>query len=52
VNGGKASNFNPCFSSEWVWAETSTGGTSQAPAQLYVNTGNPGDVLAQYNVMD
>jgi hypothetical protein len=52
VNGGKASNFNPCFSSEWVWAETSTEGTSQAPAQLYVNTGNPGDVLAQYNVMD
>lgn len=52
VNGGKASNFNPCFNSEWSWAQTSTGGTSQPPAQLYVNTGNPGDVLAQYNVSD
>lgn len=52
VNGGKASNFNSCFSSEWSWAHTSKGGTSQAPAQLYINTGNPGDVLAQYNVSD
>jgi hypothetical protein len=59
VNGGKASNFNPCFSSvsgvpgEWDWAQTSTGKVrSQAKAQLYVNTGNPGDVLAQYNVTD
>ena len=52
VNGGKASTFNPCFGSEWAWAQTSTGGTGQAPAQLYVNTGNPGDVLAQYNVTD
>lgn len=52
VNGGKASNFNACFSAEWAWAQTSTGGTSQAPAQLYINTGNPGDVLAQYNVTD
>jgi hypothetical protein len=52
VNGGKASNFNGCFSSEWAWAQTSAGGTSQARAQLYVNTGNPGDVLAQYNVTD
>lgn len=52
VNGGKASNFNSCFGSEWSWAQTSKGGTSQAPAQLYINTGNPGDVLAQYNVTD
>lgn len=52
VNGGKASNFNSCFASEWSWAHTSTGTTKQAPAQLYVNTGNPGDVLAQYNVTD
>lgn len=52
VNGGKASNFNPCFSSEWAWAQTSKGGTAQPPAQRYVNTGNPGDVLAQYNVTD
>lgn len=52
VNGGKASNFNTCFNSEWAWAVTSKGGTSQPPAQLYVNTGNPGDVLAQYSVAD
>jgi hypothetical protein len=52
VNGGKASNFNPCFASEWAWAQTSTGGTHQPSAQLYINTGNPGDVLAQYNVTD
>lgn len=52
VNGGKASNFNGCFASEWQWAQSSRGGTTQAPAQLYVNTGNPGDVLAQYNVTD
>jgi len=52
VNGGKASNANPCFASEWAWAQTSSGATHQAPAQLYVNTGNPGDVLAQYNVAD
>jgi hypothetical protein len=55
VNGGKASNFNPCFADEWAWAKTSGGGTpppAQPPAQLYVYTGNPGDVLAQYNVTD
>jgi hypothetical protein len=52
VNGGKASNFNSCFTAQWSWARTSRGGTSQATTQLYVNTGNPGDVLAQYNVTD
>ncbi len=52
VNGGKANNFNPCFTSEWSWAQASKGGTTQSVAQLYVNTGNPGDVLAQYNVTD
>lgn len=52
VNGGKASNVNSCFASQWAWAQTSKGGTNQPRAQLYVNTGNPGDVLAQYNVTD
>ena len=52
VNGGKASNFNGCFASQYAWAQTSTGVTGQAPVQLYVNTGNPGDVLAQYAVTD
>lgn len=52
INSGVANNFNSCFSSEYAWAQTSVGGTKQAPVQLYVNTGNPGDVLAQYNVAD
>ncbi|TAM91021.1 MAG: hypothetical protein EPN43_04915 [Jatrophihabitans sp.] len=52
VNGGKASNFNPCFGSEWAWAQKSTGLAGQPTAQLYINTGNPGDVLAQYGVTD
>ena len=50
LNGGKANNVNPCFQSEWAWAQTSKGGTAQPRAQIYLNTGNPGDVLAQYNV--
>jgi hypothetical protein len=50
LNGGKANNFNTCFDAQWAWAQTSRGGTSQARAQIYLNTGNPGDVLAQYNV--
>lgn len=41
VNGGKASNFNSCFGAEWSWAQTSKGGTSQAPAQLYINPAIP-----------
>lgn len=52
VNGGKASNVNGCFASEWAWAQTATGAANQPRAQLYVNTGNPGDVLAQYGVTD
>jgi hypothetical protein len=52
VNGGKANDPNPCFSTEWTWALGTTQGTSQPPAQLYINTGNPGDVLVQYNVTD
>jgi hypothetical protein len=52
VNGGKASNFNSCFTSQWAWAQRSKGGTDQPLAQPYINTGNPGDVLAQYNVTD
>jgi hypothetical protein len=50
LNGGKANNFNPCFVSQWTWAQTSRGGTGQPRAQIYLNTGNPGDVLARYNV--
>src|SRR5581483_8020337 len=52
VNDGKTNNFNPCFGSQLSWAQSSSGKTIQAKAQLYINTGNPGDVLAQYNVSD
>lgn len=52
VNKGIANVFNPCFADELAWANAALGGTSQPRAQLYVNTGNPGDVLAQYNVQD
>lgn len=50
VNSGKANNYNSCYVSQYAWAQASTGNTNQAPVQLYVNTGNPGDVLAQYAV--
>lgn len=51
VNGGKATTFNPCFASELAWAQQTTGAVAAQPkAQLYVNTANPGDVLAQYAV--
>ncbi len=42
MNGGLANNTNPCLSSQLSWAAGSSGGTSQAPVQLYVNTANPG----------
>lgn len=52
VNGGKASTFNNCFSTQMAWANGVSGGTQQPKVALYVNTGNPGDVLAQYNLAD
>lgn len=42
VTGGLANNFNPCFSDQLGWAQTSTGGTGQPRVALYVNTANPG----------
>jgi hypothetical protein len=47
VNGGKATTFNPCRAAQMTWAAGSTGGTSQPLVQLYVNTGNPGEVKDQ-----
>lgn len=47
VNGGLANNDNPCFAQELSWANASSGKTTQPKAALYVNTGNPGDVIAQ-----
>lgn len=41
VNGGVASNSNPCFSSEYNSALLLAGTTEQPHAAVYVNTGNP-----------
>jgi len=43
VNAGTATSFNPCFAAQLAWAAGSSGGTSQPPVQLYVNTANPGE---------
>jgi hypothetical protein len=52
VNSGLANSTNPCLQTQLAWAQKSTGGTGQPKAAVYVNTGNPGDVLAQYQVQD
>lgn len=50
VNGGKASNFNPCLREQLIWASKSSPAVpEQDNIQLYVNTGNPGQVQ---NLMD
>lgn len=50
VNGGLASNTNPCLSDQLVWASSASGAANQDKVQLYVNTANPGEVIEQYNV--
>jgi hypothetical protein len=47
VNGGNAANTNPCLASQLTWANQSVGGSAQPKSQLYVNTGNPGEVISQ-----
>lgn len=44
VNGGLASNANPCISDELHWARESPGQKrpTQQPLSLYIDTGNPG----------
>lgn len=42
VNGGLATNTNPCLAGQLQWAAASTGTTKQPKAQLYVNAANPG----------
>lgn len=41
VNGGTATSFNPCLTSQLVWANSAKNGSTQAKIQLYVNTANP-----------
>jgi len=45
VNGGTAATTNPCLADQLVWGNKSSGSTSQAKLQLYVNTANPGEVI-------
>ena len=47
VNDGLANNWNPCLADELAWATASAGGTALPPAALYVNTADPGQVIAQ-----
>lgn len=48
VNGGTGASTNGCLAAQLKWAAASTGVvTSQPKLQLYVNTGNPGQVRDQ-----
>jgi hypothetical protein len=45
VNGGIATTQNECLTEQWEWATGASGAVAgQPPAQLYVNTANPGEV--------
>jgi hypothetical protein len=45
VNGGRAGQANPCLSDQLTWAWESSGAVPEQPkAQLYLNTGNPGEL--------
>jgi hypothetical protein len=41
VNHGVANDTNSCFSTQWSWAQNSSGVTQQPKAAVYVNTANP-----------
>jgi len=48
VNGGLSTRANPCLATQLRWAARSTGSvTTQPTTQLYLNTANPGELLAQ-----
>jgi hypothetical protein len=48
VNGGLANDYNTCLSTEFSYAQRSTGSTPQAKAQLYLNTADPGHGVADW----
>ena len=43
VNEGLGNTTNPCLATEIIWAQASSGQTSQPRVSLYVNTGDPGN---------
>ena len=48
VNGGTAVKANPCLSTQLRWAAGSSGAVAAQPrVQMYLNTANPGQVIAQ-----
>jgi hypothetical protein len=48
INGGTAATTNPCLVQQLAWASKSSGAVpAQDKIQLYVNTGNPGQVQEQ-----
>jgi hypothetical protein len=47
VNGGLSTRANPCLAEQLTWAAGSSGSVEDQPAtQLYLNTANPGSLLA------
>ncbi|SFE15853.1 hypothetical protein [Blastococcus tunisiensis] len=46
VNGGLSTRANPCLQDQLTWAWNSSGEVDgQPPAQLYLNTANPGELI-------
>ena len=46
VNGGLSTRANPCLRQQLAWASESSGEVEdQPPAQLYLNTANPGQLI-------
>ncbi len=54
LNGGLANDYNSCLSAELTYAQTLTGtpglagASGQPPAQLYVNTADPGNTVSDW----
>ena len=48
VNDGLANNYNPCLATEFTYASSLYAKTKLAPAELYVNTGDPGNGVADW----
>lgn len=48
VNGGVANDYNSCLGSEFSYAQTLAGTSGQVAAQPYLNTGDPGDTVADW----
>lgn len=48
VNGGLANDYNSCLASEWTYALASGATTNQPTAQTYLNTGDPGNTVADW----